>query len=439
MAIRVSPLLLLLAGVALPCAAQDTIPAPSRTVSLTEAIERAESVQPNVVQAEGAVANAEARMRQAGLGAWLPSLTFSSSMNQSYSGVPARVDPNTGLQVGSSSGSVNARLSSSVDLFTGFRRGAESRAARADRDAADASLVDTRFQQRLTTTNQFFDALAARQLLAVRQASVRRAEEQLKVSINKLNAGSATRSDSLRSRVTLGTAQLALIQAQADLATAEAELGRLIGESGRIAAQDDSSFYQVRGPGADTSALRMEAESRSPRVQAARADADAAQASLSASKSDYWPSLSLSANTGYSGSSSRDYSLYGNRGLGLSLSWPLFNGFQRETSIEVQRNAAEVAQAQAAEAGRSVASDVTAQLANLEASVARIRITQVSVLAAQEDMRVQQERYRLGASTIVDVLTSQEALDQAEVEAVNARFDYLRAKAQMEALIGRTL
>jgi outer membrane protein TolC len=105
----------------------------------------------------------------------------------------------------------------------------------------------------------------------------------------------------------------------------------------------------------------------------------------------------------------------------------------------VQRNAAEVAQAQAAEESRSVASDVTAQLANLDASVARIRITQVSVLAAQEDMRVQQERYRLGASTIVDVLTSQEALDQAEVEAVNARFDYLRAKAQMEALIGRTL
>ncbi len=312
-------------------------------------------------------------------------------------------------------------------------------AFRAERDAADASLVDTRFQQRLTTTNQFFDALSARQLLAVRQASVRRAEEQLKVSINKLNAGSATRSDSLRSRVTLGTAQLALIQAQADLATAEAELGRLVGASGRVAAQDDSSFYQVREPGSDTAALRIEAESRSPRVQAARADADAAQASLSAAKSDYWPSLSLAANAGYSGSSSRDYSLYGNRGMSISLSWPLFNGFQRETSIEVQRNAAEVAQAQAAEASRSVASDVTAQLANLESSVARIRITQVSVLAAQEDMRVQQERYRLGASTIVDVLTSQEALDQAEVEAVNARFDYLRAKAQMEALIGRTL
>ena len=46
------------------------------------------------------------------------------------------------------------------------------------------------------------------------------------------------------------------------------------------------------------------------------------------------------------------------------------------------------------------------------------------------DMRVQQQRYRLGVSTIVDLLTSQEALNQAEVDVVNARFDYLRAKAQ---------
>jgi outer membrane protein TolC len=125
--------------------------------------------------------------------------------------------------------------------------------------------------------------------------------------------------------------------------------------------------------------------------------------------------------------------------VSLGLSWPLFNRFQREQNIETQRNSLLVAEAQAAETARRVSADVTAQLAELEAAAARISITQVSVLAAQEDLRVQQERYRLGASTIVDVLTSQEALDQAEVDAVNARFDYLRARAQIEALIGRSL
>ena len=87
----------------------------------------------------------------------------------------------------------------------------------------------------------------------------------------------------------------------------------------------------------------------------------------------------------------------------------------------------------------AVASELTAALAQLDAARIQIDITQTSVVAATEDLRVQQERYRLGASTIVDVLTSQEALNQAEVDVVVARFDYLRAKAQIEALIGRTL
>ncbi len=69
----------------------------------------------------------------------------------------------------------------------------------------------------------------------------------------------------------------------------------------------------------------------------------------------------------------------------------------------------------------------------------RIEITQASVTAATEDLRVVNERYRVGAATILDVLTSQEALATAEVDAVNARFDYLNAKAQIEALIGRQL
>ena len=77
-----------------------------------------------------------------------------------------------------------------------------------------------------------------------------------------------------------------------------------------------------------------------------------------------------------------------------------------------------------------MAAELTARLAELEAARARIDITRTSVVAATEDLRVQQERYRLGASTIVDVLTSQEALNQAEVDVVIARFDYLRAKAR---------
>jgi outer membrane protein TolC len=312
------------------------------------------------------------------------------------------------------------------------------RAARANENAADASLIDARFQQALTTTGQFLDALAAAQLLKVRETSVRRAEEQLKTSIAKLRAGSATRSDSLRSFVTLGNARLDQLTTQTDLAAAEANLARLIGETGRVRAADDSAFYQIL-PAVDTQALRVEAESKSPRVQSAVASATAASANVRASRSNYWPSLTLAANTGWNGSRVNDYELLNQRQVSLSLRWNLFDGFDRELTI-VQREAdLDVAEASARDARLAVQADLELRLAELDAAKARVEITRTSVVAASEDLRVQQERYRLGASTIVDVLTSQEALNQAEVDVVNARFDYLRAKAELEALIGRNL
>ena len=413
--------------------------AQERSVTLDEAIRLAERVQPDVVRASTAVRTAGAQRRNA-WGAFLPNLTASSSASDFFSEGESRVDPVTGLVTrgNSTNRSISTSLSASIDLFTGFRRGAELSAARANESAADASLIDARFQQSLATTNQFLDALAAAQLVRVREASVRRAEEQLKVSVAKLHAGSATRSDSLRSLVTLGNTQLDLITTQTDLATAEANLARLIGERGRVRAADDSAFYGVV-PVLDTQAIRLEAESKSPRVQSAVSSASAARADVRASRSGYWPTLALSANTGWNGNRENDYTLLNQRQISLALRWSLFDRFDRELNI-VQREAdLDVAEATAADAKRGVEAELQKWLAELDAAKTRIQITQTSVAAATEDLRVQQERYRVGASTIVDVLTSQEALNQAEVDVVNARFDYLRAKAQLEALIGRKL
>ncbi len=416
-----------------------TATAQERSVTLEDAIRMAERVQPDVVRAAAGVRTAGAQRRNA-WGAFLPSLTASSSANEFFTEGAPRIDPVTGQLTGgnTTNRSISTGLSASLDLFTGLRRRAELRAARAGENAAEASFIDARFQQALTTTNQFLDALSAAQLLRVRETSVRRAEEQLKASIAKLRTGSATRSDSLRSLVTLGSAQLDLLTTQTDLAAAEANLARLIGQSGRVHAADDSAFYAIL-PALDTAALRVEAESKSPRVQGASAEAAAARATVSASKSAYWPTLALSGNTSWSGSQNNDYDLLNQTQLSLSLRWNLFDRFDRELTVTQREADLDIAEATAADAKRAVDAELQLRLAELDAAKARIQITRTSVAAATEDLRVQQERYRLGASTIVDVLTSQEALNQAEVDVVNARFDYLRAQAQLEALIGRKL
>ena len=410
---------LALALAARPLAAQ----APA--ITLEDAIRRALGITPAVVTAVGTVANAESQVRTASLGAYLPNVTASTTGTRNYSTTP-RLDQTTG-QLTTTTTSVNLGLSANVELFTGFRRGADSRAAKATLGAAEANLTNAQFQARLTVTQQFFAALAAQQLVRVREAGVRRAEEQLALSIAKLRVGSATRSDSLRSIVNLGTARLQLVSAGSDVARTQAALARSVGTEGRVAATPD------------TATLRTEALARSPRVQAAEAQTTAAEASVKAARAAYFPTLGLSGNTNWSGSSLQDYNLERNSSVQLGLSWPLFNRFQREQTIQIRASSLSAAEATARDARREIASSLTTQFAALEAARVRIEITQASVTAATEDLRVVNERYRVGAATILDVLTSQEALATAEVDAVNARFDYLNAKAQIEALIGRQL
>ena len=427
-----------LAGLVLALATAPLAAQQKPVVTLEEAVRRAELVQPTVVQARGSVSSAAARQRAA-LGSFLPNLTVNGSVGDFFSeGV--RVDPSTGQLTTSNSTnrSVNTSISSSVELFAGFRRTSERRAANATRTAAEAGLENSRFQQALVTTNQFFDALAARELVQVREAGVRRAEQQLEVAVARLRAGAAIRPDSLRSVVTLGNAQLALLTAQTQLATAEANLGRLVGFEGQVSAADDSSYYRII-EAVDTSGLRAEALSNSPAVRASEAQASAARSAIGVAKAGYFPSLTLSGNAQLNGSRNNDYTFLQQRQFQLQMSWPIFNRFQREQQIATNQVAAENAEANAAEDRRQVLADLTSAIAALESARLRIGITQTSVLAAREDLRVQQERYRLGAATIVDLLTSQEALSQAEVDEINARFDYIRARTQIGALIGRSL
>lgn len=413
--------------------------APTQTVTLAEAIRLAEQVRPTVIQANASIVNAAAQKRAA-RGAYLPTFTASASGNSNTAGGPDRIDQTTGLIIpgGQNNKSVSMGVSGRLLLFDGFRRNANSRVANAQIAAADAGFLDAKFQARLAVTNQFFTVRAASELLRVQTASVATAQEQLRQSTAKLHAGSATRSDSLRSLVALGTAQGNLANAESDLTASEATLGQLIGVDGRVSAAQDSVWFIVT-PSLDTLALLREAKTNSPQIRNAEAQALSAKASWSAVKASYWPTLSLGGSYQFTGASAQDYTLYNQRSLSLNLSWNVFDGFVREQNVTVARTSYDVAEAQAADLRRQLEATVLAQLAALEAARQRIQIAETSVVAAREDLRVNQQRYSLGVATIVDVLTAQQSLTQTEVDVVRARFDYVNARALIETTVGRTL
>jgi outer membrane protein len=251
-----------------------------------------------------------------------------------------------------------------------------------------------------------------------------------------LAAGTATRSDTLRSSVEVANAQLQKVNAETQLATAGANLARLIGVDGTVSAVPDTQLFTPVG--IDTLAIRQEALAASPAVFQADANQRAAEANYAAAFAQYLPSVSTSGSYNWSGSEFLN-NWNSSWSIRLSVSYSLFNGFNREANRTRSAVSRDNARAQAAEARRQVNASLTQQLAALRSAQIGLEIAQGNRAASEEDLRVQQERYRVGNSTILDVLTSQINLDQAEVDIIQARLDYLTAKAQIEALIGREL
>lgn len=411
------------------------VPASTQQVAVTlqEAVNRALRVQPAMVQARGDESNATVQ-RLAAVGAFIPTVTLNSSAFRQNIGSIVN-----GVPVPGSTYQYNTGLNFSVDLFDGLRRMQRYRNAAATAAAADAGYVNQQYQVTLQTKQAFYNALANDELVRVAQSQLDRAKQQLQISIDKLHAGSATRSDSLRSTVDYGNARIALLQAQANLATAQANLGRQIGIDSLVRAVPDTALPALP----DSVGLRTAALGNAPQVVQAEEQARAMSATVWDQRSQYLPTLTLSYNTSSQGYTEpwRGFDLPNrniNR-LSFALSWTILNGFQREqqqTAATVQRD---VAEAHAEDTRRQVNAALTQQLAALTTSFEQIGIAQANVAAATEDLRVQNERYRVGAATILDLLTSQAALTQAEVNLVQTRFNYLIARAQVEAVVGRTL
>jgi len=438
-----------------PAAAQQSFTPPPRGITLSDALQLARRYNPTQVQARQNVRVANLGVMQA-WGAYLPSVSGSGSATRNSS-------PQFGVsQTSPHSDNSSFGLSASLPLFTGFQRGANLRAANATMVLNQAALLQQDYATDLATKQAFFNERENEELVGVAQANLAQADQQLRLTTEKLRLGATTRSDSLTASVAYGTAEVQLIQARANALTAQANLARAIGAEGMVAAVPDTTL-EVRLTSLDTAALRRDAEATAPSVVEAQAGVAAAQALLSASRSKYYPTLSLSGSQTWAGaqlpwaaaplsqvitptgpgtadtSFVRNPRFTGTWNVQLALSFPIFNGFQREASVVTADATAIAARAKLRDARLGLDASLIQALTALDAAAAQIDVSRTSVASAQESLRMQQERYRLGASTIVDLLTAETALNQAETGLVQSRYNYLIARATLEALVGHTL
>ncbi|MFL5551298.1 MAG: TolC family protein [Gemmatimonadaceae bacterium] len=410
-----------------------------RKISLAEAINMAQANSPQAIQAEGSERTSRAA-RTSAVGAILPSATLSAGRVIQFGGGQTRINQN-GEQVAVASSPTNSTgLSLNMTLFDGGQRLYALRTAKYDIAAAEANRVAVKYDVALQVKQQYYAVLAAIESRDAAQLQMAQAREQFKTSVAKVRAGVATRSDSLRGVIQVGNAQLAVITAQSNKEAADAALTRLVGSPVPVTA-DPASVQENMAALPDSAELAALAL-HGPAVQQAQASVDAAEESRKAAKATYLPSLNASYSRNGSGTDpfglgDRPYSYNGR--LSFSLSYPIFNNFAREEQVVRAKVAETNAQVALRDAQLGAQESLTQNIGALRAASQRVAVQVASVAAAEEDVRVQQQRYNIGASTLLDLITSQAALATAEQALIQARYDYRIARAQLEALIGRDL
>ena len=432
-----------------PVAAADTVRRLSidsdtafHPIELQRAIQLAQRNAPAAVQARGQIRSANASVRAA-YAAFIPTVNLTAGQSQQTGdrlGQSGDIVPFTPLHPWQYS----TGLRSSLRLFDGGQRFFQISQSKADVHSAEANDVAQQYNVALQVKTQYYAILAARELEGAAVTQLDQAQAQLQAAAARVRAGAATLSDSLRSVIQVGNARLALLTAQNNLRIASAALTRLVAAPYLVTAEPNDTLQLPFAP-IDSVAL-IQLARQGPAVEQATAQLIAAQAGVRSARAPYLPTLDLSfgrTGGGYAPygtgdkTNNRQYP-YANT-FSFSASYPLFNGYQRENTLIQAKVAEENADATLRDARLAAQQNLVQQLASLHAALERIQIQQASVASAEEDLRVQQQRYALGASTLLDLLTSQTTLDQQRAALIQARQDYRIARAQIEAIIGRDL
>ncbi len=396
-------------------------------LDLETVIQRVLAVSPAVAGAREGVRTAQSAGRVA-FGEYTPSVFANSqalSSNATSSGAASSAPPNA----------YSAGLFASIDVLTGGRRGDDRTRAAADIASANALNVSQRYATTLEAQSAFYETLRTSDLVDVARASVAQAQQGLRYAEDRMRAGTATRSDLLRAQLQVTTSRQQLVAALDTLQSAAYALGRLVGADGPVGGRRPPSLDPRTLTLGDSDIVRMAVDA-SPAVQAARAQERSDLASLKATRTQYVPDIKLSAGYNWANQSTLIEAVHPGWNVVLGTTYPLFNGFVREDAITRADAVSEVSRVVSLDATRQARAEAARLLYGLRFAEQNITLANDAVQSAQEDLRVQTERYRAGISTELDQLTSQLAFTTAQLSLVASRYNYQITRAQLEALVG---
>ena len=478
----------------LPTAPAPTPPiTPTATLTLEEAVSIARRNNPSFLQTSNARRTADAQVRSA-YGALLPSSNASFSSRYQQGG--QTLIQGAAFNVGSD------QLQSSYSLGLNYQVNAGTfvtpRAARANREAAEADVTGASEDLRAGVTQQYIAALRAAATAALQDTLVQTQRANLELAKARVAVGADNILSVRRAEVTLGQAE---VQALTAHNLAEVEKLRLFQQMGVQQPTDVvlTSQFQIARPSFSIDSVLDLARQQNPAVRALREREKAAGWNVKVAQSAYTPTLFVS--TGWGGntfsytndnypvlraqqnaagqiagcffedsvrartgmpsagvdcnsfaltpqdiqsirSQNNQFPFRFNRAplsLFAQVSIPVFDNFNREERVQTAQISRDNSRLQLKARELQMTGDVTQAYLNLVTAARTVELQEVNAQKAREELTYAQERYRVGAATFLEVTTSNGTFVQAQVDRINAIYDYHRAFAALEAAVGRPL
>ena len=482
-------------AVATPAAAQrSAIPSVPSSLTLAEAIDLARHYNPTLRQAQNDASGAAWGVRNA-YAAFLPAFSVSGGMNYRGAGKQTFLTQ----EFNQTSSTIGSSYSLGLSMQLSGRTLMQPGLARAQRDAVEANITGSEINLESTVRQQYLAVLQAEAQVGLAQLQVTRNEEFLRLAQARFDVGQNTILDVRQAEVAKGQSDVALLQARQLVTVTKLQLFQTIG----VPAPEDPAAvtlpdtFPVVQPAWKLSDILAEAVEVNPTLVALRARSSAARASERATKSTWLPSLSLSAGwSGFTqqytnsdvlvsqarssaqaavlqcqyindnlvnpGATSADCSTQQftaadeaairqqnsvfpfsftsqpfSMSVGISL--PIFTQFSRPLQVAEASAAADDAAESVRAEELQVRTAVSQAYYALQAAYETIGIQERNRTAAGEQLRLAQERYRVGSGTFFELLDAQVAAQRAEADYINAVYAYHRSIATLEAAVGHPL
>lgn len=284
--------------------------------------------------------------------------------------------------------------------------------------------------------NAYDGVLLARKELEVAEQAVKTAHAILERSQTRVESGVAVESDLLNAQVRLASRKLELIRAQNTLSLASAELARAMGISPDAEIEPAEILAERSLPQKSLAELEKQALEARPDWKRIQSEEAAQQQSVSIAKSSFGPRVNAFADweadnpTFVSGGGGNNWV------AGIDIQVDLFQGGARRARLQHEQATQQKVAALKEAARDAIRLEVRRAYYDFDAARQQVEVAKAAIAQAQESLRITQNRYESGVSTITDLLGAEEAASRSQADYWQMVCRYHTSYANLELAAG---